>query len=99
VFRRISGEAFSGVAAEGVLLDVDPRTPATAGEKTTEGSGMGEGDRSSQAGEAGQADKQHFDCATWLHKARQMPKEDFKKEVEKELTGRETEPFNTISPH
>ena len=33
-------------------------------------------------------DRQNFDCATWLHKARQMPKEDFKKEVEKELTGR-----------
>src|SRR5438093_13067084 len=31
-------------------------------------------------------DRQNFDCATWLHKARQMPKEDFKKEVEKELT-------------
>ena len=37
-------------------------------------------------------DGQHFDCATWLHKAPQMPKEDFKKEIEKELTGRETEP-------
>src|SRR3974390_925758 len=37
-------------------------------------------------------DRQHFDCATWWHKASQMPKEDFKKEVEKELTGRETEP-------
>jgi hypothetical protein len=37
-------------------------------------------------------DRQHFDCATWLHKARKMPKEDFKKEVEKELTGREMEP-------
>jgi len=36
-------------------------------------------------------DGRHFDCATWLHKARQMPKEDFKQEVEKELTGRETE--------
>ena len=41
-------------------------------------------------------DRQHFDCATWLHKARQMPKEDFKKEVEKELTGRETEPWEII---
>ncbi len=30
-------------------------------------------------------DQQHFDCATWLHKAREMPKEDFKQEVEKEL--------------
>jgi hypothetical protein len=41
-------------------------------------------------------DGQHFDCATWLHKARQMPKEEFKQEVEKELTGRETEPWEII---
>src|SRR5512133_2826262 len=33
---------------------------------------------------------QGFDCATWLHKARLMPKEEFKREVEKELTGRGT---------
>lgn len=37
-------------------------------------------------------DREAFDCATWMHKARQMPKEQFKQEVEKELTGRETEP-------
>ena len=30
---------------------------------------------------------QHFDCATWLHKARAMPKQNFKEEVEKHLTG------------
>ena len=36
-------------------------------------------------------DGQHFDCATWLHKAREMPKEKFKQEVEKELTGKESE--------
>jgi len=41
-------------------------------------------------------DRQHFDCATWLHKARHMPKEEFKQEVEKELTGRETEPLEII---
>lgn len=41
-------------------------------------------------------DGQHFDYATRLHKARQMPKEDFKLEVEKELTGRETEPWEII---
>jgi hypothetical protein len=28
---------------------------------------------------------QRFDCATWLHKARSLPKEEFKREVEKEL--------------
>jgi hypothetical protein len=41
-------------------------------------------------------DRQNFDCATWLHKARQMPKEDFKKAVERELTGRETEPWEIV---
>jgi hypothetical protein len=41
-------------------------------------------------------DRQHFDCAIWLHKARQMPTDDFKKEVERELTGRETEPWEII---
>jgi hypothetical protein len=42
------------------------------------------------------AEGQHFDCATWLHKAQSMPKEQFKQEVEKELTGRETEPWEII---
>src|ERR1700760_2542770 len=28
-------------------------------------------------------DRQDFDCATWMHKARSMPKEEFKREVEK----------------
>jgi hypothetical protein len=41
-------------------------------------------------------DRQHFDCATWLHKAREMPKEEFKQEVERELTGQETEPWEVI---
>ena len=41
-------------------------------------------------------DGRHFDCATWLHKATQMPKEEFKQEVEKELTGREAEPWEII---
>ena len=41
-------------------------------------------------------DRQHFDCATWLHKARELPKEKFKQEVEKELTGQETEPSELI---
>lgn len=41
-------------------------------------------------------DRQSFDCATWLHKAREMPKEEFKQEVEKELTGRETEAWEMV---
>jgi len=41
-------------------------------------------------------DGQRFDCATWLHKAREMPKEQFKQEVEKELTGKQEEPSELI---
>ena len=41
-------------------------------------------------------DGQGFDCATWLHKARAMPKDQFKHEVQKELTGQETEPWEII---
>src|SRR3954469_16273993 len=41
-------------------------------------------------------DSQSFDCATWLHKAREMPKEQFRQEVEKELTGKDTEPHEII---
>ena len=39
---------------------------------------------------------QRFDCATWLHKADQLPKEQFKREVERHLTGKETEPSEMI---
>jgi hypothetical protein len=41
-------------------------------------------------------DGENFDCATWLHKAREMPKEGFKGEVERHLTGKDTEPWEII---
>jgi hypothetical protein len=41
-------------------------------------------------------DREHFDCATWLHKARKLPKEDFRRAVERELTGKEEEPSELI---
>ena len=41
-------------------------------------------------------DGQDFDCATWLHRAQQLPKEEFKHEVEKHLTGKETEPWEIL---
>ena len=41
-------------------------------------------------------DGQDFDCAIWLHKAREMQTEEFKREVEKELTGKDTEPSDII---
>jgi hypothetical protein len=41
-------------------------------------------------------DGHHFDCAPWVHKAREMRREDFRREVEKDLTGREEEPSELI---
>jgi hypothetical protein len=41
-------------------------------------------------------DGSEFDCATWLHKAKELPKEEFKREVEGHLTGRDTEPWEII---
>jgi len=41
-------------------------------------------------------DGQRFDCAPWVHKAREMPREDFQRAVERELTGKEEEPSEWI---
>ena len=41
-------------------------------------------------------DGQRFESAIWLHKARQMPTDEFKRAVEKELTGNEEEPWEII---
>src|SRR5215469_16524130 len=41
-------------------------------------------------------DGQRFDCATWLHKAQELPKEKFKRVVERHLTGQETEPWEML---
>jgi hypothetical protein len=42
------------------------------------------------------AEGQRFDCAPWVHKARSMPREEFAREVEKELTGRDSEPHEIM---
>src|SRR6202049_554749 len=39
---------------------------------------------------------QRFESAIWLHKARSMQTEEFKREVERHLTGKETEPWEII---
>src|SRR5438309_7616667 len=37
-----------------------------------------------------------FDCAPWVHKAIDLPREEFKREVEKHLTGQDTEPWEIM---
>ena len=39
---------------------------------------------------------QRFESATWVHKAQALSKEEFKREVEKHLTGRDTEPWEIL---
>jgi hypothetical protein len=39
---------------------------------------------------------QEFESATWLHKARHMHRDEFRREVEKELTGKDSEPSELI---
>jgi hypothetical protein len=41
-------------------------------------------------------DGERFDCALWVHKAREMPKEEFKRDVDRHLTGKDTEPWEII---
>jgi hypothetical protein len=41
-------------------------------------------------------DGESFDSATWLHKAKTLPKEGFKGEVERHLTGKETERWELL---
>jgi len=53
-------------------------------------------DKALELAELMRRDRQHFDRAPWVHKAREMPREDFRREVEKELTGKEEEPSELI---
>ena len=39
---------------------------------------------------------ERFESATWLHKAQALPKEEFKREVDRYLTGRETEAWELL---
>ncbi|MGO9843607.1 MAG: hypothetical protein ACLPZF_20800 [Candidatus Acidiferrales bacterium] len=39
---------------------------------------------------------ERFESAPWVHKAQALPKEDFKREVERHLTGKETEAWEII---
>ena len=41
-------------------------------------------------------DRQQFNCATWLHKAKTLPKDQFRREVERELTGEDKEPWELV---
>jgi hypothetical protein len=39
---------------------------------------------------------ENFDCAPWVHKAKDLNREEFEREVEKHLTGKDSEPWELI---
>jgi len=41
-------------------------------------------------------DGAEFVCAPWVHKAKELPREQFRREVERHLTGKETEPWEIM---
>ena len=41
-------------------------------------------------------DGEQFDCAPWVHKAQDLNREEFEREVERHLTGKESEPWELI---
>jgi len=41
-------------------------------------------------------DGQKFNCAIWLHKAKELPTDLFRREVERELTGEDKEPWEIV---
>jgi hypothetical protein len=41
-------------------------------------------------------DGAEFSCAPWVHKAKELPKEEFIREVERHLTGKETEAWEIV---
>ena len=42
------------------------------------------------------SDGKDFDCAAWMHKARSLPRDQFKREVDQHLTGKDTEPTEIV---
>jgi hypothetical protein len=41
-------------------------------------------------------ERDDFDCAPWVHKAHELPREEFKREVDRHLTGKDTEPWEIL---
>jgi len=42
------------------------------------------------------SDGRHFNCAAWMHKARSLPRDQFKRAVDQHLTGKDTEPTEIL---
>ena len=52
--------------------------------------------KAAELSKVARSEGKEFNCATWLHKAHSLRKEQFKREVDRYLTGKETEPTEII---
>ena len=89
VVRSVPGEEIPRFAEEGLLPDVNSRAPSAASQEGAENIGWAKG---VELPKLARRDSQAFESATWLHKAREPPKDEFQQAVERELTGKITEP-------
>ncbi len=52
--------------------------------------------KAAELAKVARSDGKDFDCAAWMHKARSLPRDQFKREVDQYLTGKETEPTEIV---
>jgi len=86
LFHFIGSEAMCGIEKEGVIPGVHPRTPAAAGAKGPERSGMGEGTGTGEAGAPGRAALQL--CNLVAQSPQDAAGRGLSTEMEKKLTGK-----------
>jgi hypothetical protein len=91
--RRVFEEEVPGAQAQGLPPQCDarqlPRIHEVEPWQVT-------GTKATELAKVARRDGQRFNCATWLHKARELPKEEFKREVSKHLTGKGTESWEIL---
>src|SRR3989454_3427817 len=93
VLRRVSGKTLFGVAAQGLLPHVHSRASAARGEAEIERGRMDEGIGARETGPRGGSAVR---LCNLVAQGPFAPKEQFKREVDKELTGKDTEPWEII---
>jgi len=92
-FDEFLEKKFPESRRKGVLPDGDPRTAAPADPSRSQDRWV---DESGRVGQGRTSGRTEVDCATWLHRAKELPKEAFRQEVDRHLTGQETEPWEII---
>ena len=88
-----AGLAYRKVAAEGVLPDGDSRATAATDSSRAETGRLDQGSGVSQGCSPGRT---AIRLCNLVAQAQELPKEEFKREVERHLTGQETEPWEML---